>query len=142
MQGRKGDDNLKQQLNSAKREQKVLLECRDDVVKMLKVQIKELNATIASYRDTEAVEGRAMISVNAAMRKAQNAHDLKENNKAKKNQKQAANTHMVQSEHAVARAAEATRGSYDHLAHAHQNQQYGFMVCLYAWLFYIFYILI
>lgn len=130
------NDNLKQQLNSAKREQKVLLECRDDVVKMLKVQIKELNATIASYRDTEAVEGRAMISVNAAMRKAQNAHDLKENNKAKKNQKQAANTHMVQSEHAVARAAEATRGSYDHLAHAHQNQQYGFMVCLYAWLLY------
>ena len=130
------NDNLKQQLNSAKREQKVLLESRDDVVKMLKVQIKELNATIASYRDTEAVEGRAMIGVNAAKRKAQNAIDLKENNRAKKNQKQAANTHMVQSQHAVARAAEATRGSYDHLAHAQQNQQYDFMVCMYAWLLY------
>ena len=130
------NDNLKQQLLSAKREQKGVLESRDEVVKMQKSQIKELNATIASYRDTEAAEGRAMIGVNAAKRKAQNAIDLKENNRAKKNQKQAANTHMVQSQHAVARAAEATRGSYDHLAHAQQNQQYDFMVCMYAWLLY------
>ena len=130
------NDNLKQQLLSAKREQKGVLESRDEVVKMQKSQIKELNATIASYNDTEAAERRAMIGVNAAKRKAQNAIDLKENNRAKKNQKQAANTHMVQSQHAVARAAEATRGSYDHLAHAQQNQQYGFMVCMYAWLLY------
>ena len=149
-------DYLKQQLKSTNQLRKGELDAKEEVIRLLKLQIKSHAYEIAAFREIEVTKAKGNISVETTRAKAMGVQEVKENAKKRKNENAKQHANMVQSSHqqmsmggggGIGMMAYGGMGggmgggmsgnmmSQHHVHHQNGNQQFDFMVkdvvCIY-----------